>query len=144
MERSRHNRMMADPTDFESAAGSKEMQGITTFGIALSSTNLDRCQTTAGKMVRVLDDCAQIALGPGAVKYDANRALFRGGPVHGIFDGGNSHPSAIRARQRIHGIGIFCGRNIGSPDVLSTRVSVYQAPVFDHKPAGVGFDRQSS
>ena len=147
------------------AGWSNEMPGITTFGVALNSTNLDQRQTTAGEMVRVvellagkaekfpaprpgiyqlivadirgynigsidLDDCAQIALGPGAVKFDANRAFFRGDPVRGIFDSGNSHPSAIRARQKIHGIGLFCGRNVGSPDVLSTRVCVHQANSF--------------
>jgi hypothetical protein len=62
------------------AGWSKEMQGITTFGIALSSTNLDQCQTTAGEMVRVLDDCAQIALGLGQLSTMQTAHFFAAVP----------------------------------------------------------------
>jgi hypothetical protein len=74
-----------------------------------------------------LDDCDQIILGPVAVEYDANRAFFGSGPVRGIFDRGNSRPNAIRAQQRIHGIGLFCHRNIGSP-TCCPHVLVFTGP----------------
>jgi hypothetical protein len=72
-----------------------------------------------------LDDCDQITFGPTAVHYDANRQFFRGNPVLGIFDLLNDR--ARRAQERIHGIGLFDGRNVGSPDVLATNVSIYRA-----------------
>jgi hypothetical protein len=73
-----------------------------------------------------LDDCDQIAWGPTATR-DQARQFFGTNPVHGVFDAANAHPKAVRARQRLHAIGLFCRQRSGSEDVLSTRVSIYRA-----------------
>jgi hypothetical protein len=73
-----------------------------------------------------LDDCRQIAWGPRAVP-EANVQLFETLPVRGVFGSDNTAPNPVRAQQRVHAVGLFCGQRNGSTDVLCTQCSIYHA-----------------
>jgi len=79
-----------------------------------------------------LDDCRQIAWGPDAV-MEANRLPFtqeeieKSEPVRGLFDPANPNAQALRAQKRVHAIGLFCGSEGRSEDVLSTYGSFYHS-----------------